>query len=92
MAWLMSSLSLVLPWLMAMAYSSPVLICLMVWQVLNCSAVSWLATSVGDYGVALIGLQGAEALGGVLVGDNLGLGEGSPGQRTSAVEPDWTMM
>ena len=26
------------------AYSSPVLICLMVWQVLNCSAVSWLAT------------------------------------------------
>lgn len=44
MAWLMSSLSLVLPWLMAMAYSSPVLICLMVWQVLNCSAVSWLAT------------------------------------------------
>ena len=44
MAWLMSSLSLVLPWLMAMAYSSPVLICLMVWQVLNYSAVNWLAT------------------------------------------------
>ena len=31
--------------------------------------------AVGDYGVALIGLQGAEALGSVLVGDDLGLGE-----------------
>ena len=31
--------------------------------------------AVGDYGVALIGLQSAEALGGVLVGDDLGLRE-----------------
>ena len=31
--------------------------------------------AVGDYSVALIGLQSAKALGSVLVGDNLGLGE-----------------
>lgn len=31
--------------------------------------------AVGDYRVALFGLQGTEALGSVLVGDDLGLGE-----------------
>ena len=31
--------------------------------------------AIGNHGVALVGLQGAEALGGVLIGDDLGLGE-----------------
>lgn len=47
--------------------------------------------AVGDYGIALIRLQGAEALSGVLVGNNLGLGEVLLGKGLGG-RADWTMM